>query len=224
MSRILINEVMYDPDGVTSDSAGEWVELYNAGAVPVSLNGWTLSDSASGDMLPEVTILPDEMLVIAASDSFRRTYPTFSGHAAVLGGRIGNALGNDGDSLILRDAFGAVADAISWGSDTSALTPAIADVPAGHSIERRVAGADTDHASDWIDNDRPSPGLATTLAAATSRPQHTDVQPRIVATGGSSWLADWGPRLVAAAAAAVLGAVAAVRLLPFAAHRLRRHA
>jgi hypothetical protein len=223
-SRVVINEVMYDPEGDTSDSAGEWVELYNAGAVPVDLGGWTLSDSASGDVLPQVTILQNEMLIIAASDSLPDAYPAFSGRAVVLGGRIGNALGNDGDSLVLRDASGAAADAISWGSDTSVFAPAIADVPAGHSIERRIAGSDTDNASDWIDNDRPSPGLP--IAAAAGKPQRLNggTPPRIIAAGGGSRFAAWAPWLVAAVASTALAGVASARILPLAAQRLRRHA
>jgi len=221
-SRVLINEVMYDPDGATSDSDGEWVELYNAGAVPVDLGGWTLSDSASGDVLPQVTILQDATLVVAASNSFRGAYPWFNGRAVVLGGRIGNALGNDGDRLVLRDSSDAVADAISWGTDTSVFAPAIADVPAGHSIERRTAGSDTDQASDWIDNDRPSPGLVSAVAAGKSQRLNSGTQPRIIAAGGGSWFGVWAPWIVAAVAPTALAGFASARLLRLAAQRLRR--
>ena len=47
---------------------------------------------------------------------------------------------------------------MSWGDNAFALQPAVADVPEGHSIERRAAGVDTDTAKDWVDNERPSPG------------------------------------------------------------------
>jgi hypothetical protein len=223
-SHIVINEVMYDPDSGTSDSAGEWVELYNAGAAPVDLGGWTLSDSASGDTLPSLTILQNEFIVVAASDSLHDAYPGFSGRAVVLGGRIGNALGNDGDRLTLSDAAGNVADAISWGADTSVLNPAIADVPAGHSIERRVAGSDTDNAADWIDNDRPSPGVRLTAAAGKPPRPNGTAQPRIVAAGGGSWFGRWAPWLIATLASTGLAGVATARLVPLAKQRLRRHA
>jgi hypothetical protein len=75
-------------------------------------------------------------------------------------GRIGNGLGNDGDALRLVAPNGTVADAVSWGADSSALYPSIDDAPEGHSLERRTPGVDTNTAADFVANARPSPGGA----------------------------------------------------------------
>ena len=40
---MLLSEFLADPKAV-SDEAGEWLELYNAGATAVNLRGWTLAD------------------------------------------------------------------------------------------------------------------------------------------------------------------------------------
>ena len=40
---VVINEVHIDPNAV-SDTAGEWIELYNATDAPVDVNGWVLRD------------------------------------------------------------------------------------------------------------------------------------------------------------------------------------
>ena len=50
-ARVVINEVLYDPDGAADPAAAEWVELYNAGDAPVSLAGWSLNDRTSTDTL-----------------------------------------------------------------------------------------------------------------------------------------------------------------------------
>ena len=42
---IVINEIMYDPDGV--DTGFEWIELYNNGDNVVDLNNWVLSKAGS---------------------------------------------------------------------------------------------------------------------------------------------------------------------------------
>ena len=41
--KIVINEVMFDPNG--NDESAEWVELYNAGESAVDLTGWNLTAS-----------------------------------------------------------------------------------------------------------------------------------------------------------------------------------
>jgi hypothetical protein len=224
--RVLINEVMYDPDGVGPDSDGEWVELYNAGEQPVSLGGWSLADATGADALPAVSVGPHEFVTIAASDSIRQRYPGFAGTLVLVGGRIGNSLGNDGDRLTLRDPSGAIADAISWGQDTTVLAPAIADVPSGHSIERRVAGADTDSASDFVDNERPTPGRAfepgVAGAGRASAPE-PELATGTLAAGRNRSVA-WLPWAVAGAAGGALLLALAWRTIPVVAQRLRHHA
>jgi hypothetical protein len=163
---------------------------------------------------------PRSFAIIAASSRFGDGHPGFTGDVIVLGGRIGNALGNDGDRLVLRDGSGAIVDAISWGRDTSVLNPAIADVPAGHSIERSAPGADTDSASDFADNESPSPGSA--IAPPAAKPQHKSTAGgavEVVAPSRSAVPA-WLPWAVAAVAGAGLVLTLAWRMAPLLRHRL----
>ncbi|MDP8204709.1 MAG: lamin tail domain-containing protein, partial [Candidatus Tenebribacter mawsonii] len=43
--NVVINEVLYDPDG--SDSGYEWIELYNSSDQSVNLNGWMIRKAGS---------------------------------------------------------------------------------------------------------------------------------------------------------------------------------
>jgi len=164
-ARVIINEVLYDPTG--DETAGEWVELYNAGTVPASLAGWELRDGASSDLLPPFTLDPGEFVVVGAA----------GGDAASLGvphvgvpGRIGNGLGNDGDALVLIDGTGVVQDALSWGDNAFIHSPPVIDVPQGYSIERMPAGAFT-----FDENPAPSPGRES-LGQPHIRPRAGDVE------------------------------------------------
>ncbi|MBI2723816.1 MAG: lamin tail domain-containing protein [Chloroflexi bacterium] len=222
---IVINEVLYDPDG-GDDASGEWVELYNPGATVVDLGGWSLADAAASDALPGGTIAPRGYVVIAASDSFYEAYPNVVAPVIVLGTRIGNALGNSLDRLILRDGSGVVVDAVSWGDDTTAFSPAVPDVPAGHSIERRTPGVDTGSSADWVDNDGPSPGApyvpgGRPATASGAAPQDAAQ----VIAGGRTTLWPWLPWAVAGASVLSLASVAGWRFAPLLSRRLqmRRH-
>jgi Lamin Tail Domain len=153
-----INEVVYDPP--QPDAGNEWLELYNAGDGAIDLAGWTVSDNGGANELPSLVLGPRRFAVIAG-DGFRQTYPDFNGAVlTVASGRIGNGLANTGDRLLLYDPSGKLADALSWGDDTSVLSPSVPLVASGHSIERSPAGRDSDAASDLVDNPNPSPGRA----------------------------------------------------------------
>ena len=64
------NSTIYDEDGDTPD----WIELYNYGSEAVSLNNWNISDEENDDepwVFPEISLLPDEYLLIWASSKDR---------------------------------------------------------------------------------------------------------------------------------------------------------
>jgi hypothetical protein len=79
-------------------------------------------------------------------------------------------LQNGPDSIVLRDAAGAIADALGYGvfgaSDVFAGEGAAAlDPPAGQSVARRFADVDTgDNAADFIALEVPTPGSAPLYA------------------------------------------------------------
>ena len=66
----VINEFMADNVATVADPSGEyddWVELYNNGETPFSLNGYFLSDNASDPgqwAFPDTTVAPGEYLVV----------------------------------------------------------------------------------------------------------------------------------------------------------------
>jgi hypothetical protein len=221
-ARIVINEVLYDSTGDGTDADGEWVELYNAGDLPVSLEGWMLADNTSVDIIDAVTVPGRGFAIVAGSRDFTTRYPGYAGPLFVVDGSIGNQLGNDGDVLVLVDPAGSFVDAISWGTDSGALDPAVADVPAGHSLERRTPGLDTGSASDFVDNESPSPGLAyaasgSPRSGAGEQPSGGAVQ---ILEGDSGFSSEWLAWAVAAASMAALAGVASWRLVPAIARRL----
>lgn len=156
---LLINEVQYDPAPTGTDTAWEWFELYCATDTAVSLSGWSVRDNSATTALPDVSIPPRGVLVIAATDKFLELFPDFAGAIAYMpGGKIGGGLSNSDDRLILLDDQGTEVDKLSWGTDTSAFDPPCRDVAQGHSLERVPFGHDTDRASDFVDQENPTPG------------------------------------------------------------------
>jgi hypothetical protein len=182
-----------------------------------------LADNTSVDVIDAITIPGRGFAIVAASSDFEIRYPTYRGPLFVVDGSLGNQLGNDGDVLLLVHPGGAFVDAISWGVETAALKPAIGDVPAGHSIERRTPGLDTASAADFVDNESPSPGLAyePDAVAPSSGAEKEASSPVEILEGESGFSTDWLPWLLAAASMAALAGVATWRLLPAITGRLR---
>jgi len=221
LSRLVINEVLYDSIAEGPDADGEWVELFNAGPSSVSLEGWALADNRSVEHLPAVTVLPGAFAIVTGSPDFLDRNPGFAGTLVLVEGAIGNSLGNNGDVLVLVDPSGSFVDALSWGNSTAALDPPIQDVPAGHSIERRIPGGDNGRASDFIDNEQPSPGRAYGQVEESSRVSTAEGSPVQILSGDSGFSFGWLPWVLAAVSMAALAGVASWRLLPPLASRLR---
>ena len=203
---VKVNEVEYDPVQPGDEAAFEWLELYNAGPEPVDLAGWTLIDNSESDELPPLVLGTRSYVVVAASELFRDGHPLVDSPIAVIeDGRIGSGLANKGDHVLLFDPSGRLADGVSWGDDESVLSPAVAAVAPGHSIERSSPGRDTDTAADFVDNGNPSPGRGigeTAVAGAAIERQvlgsSTMSPPERAALEGSS---DVRQRLIASLAA-----------------------
>ena len=85
-----ISEFMPNPLG--NDTEGEWIELRHEGDAPVKLAGWKLEDAAGkAFVFGDVALAPGEYLVLTSKAT-----------------RI--ALNNNGESMVLRDASGAIID------------------------------------------------------------------------------------------------------------------
>lgn len=50
--HLVINELLANPGGTISDANGEWFEIYNAGSLPVDLQGLVIADSAASGRRP----------------------------------------------------------------------------------------------------------------------------------------------------------------------------
>ncbi len=103
---IIINEVHYDP---RSKAAGEYVELYNAGAGTVNLTGWSLGKGIDYVFAVGTQLLPGSFALVASNPAaLRQIY----GVAAL--GPFDGKLSNDGDSLALYDRGGQLVDEVDY--------------------------------------------------------------------------------------------------------------
>lgn len=173
---ILINEIQYDPLQSGVDSAFEWLELLNRTGQAIDLTGWKITDNRETDTVPALILPPNGFAVVAASPDFKANFPEYSGTVVFMAdGTIGNGLSNTGDCLVLADLVGQTIDALSYGDNASVFSPPCPDVAEGHSLERQPADLDSNRASDFVDNDAPSPGcgLAPPTPIPTPTPTHS---------------------------------------------------
>lgn len=160
--RIVISEVYYD---VSPDRGGEpndeWIELYNSGDISVSIKDWTISDNgATRTIHSNISIAPHGVALVSKDHSVWNNYNTIPHDVTYieLGQNIGNGLSNSGDLLSIKDQNGNIIDQMSYGLNTSIFNPSCMDVEEGHSLERSPASHDNDLASDFINQNNPTPG------------------------------------------------------------------
>jgi hypothetical protein len=163
-ANIVITEVMQNPN-ILTDTDGEWFEVYNAGAGPVDMNGWTISDLgfdshviANGGPL---VINPGEYKVFVrnATAMAAEGVAVFYQYASL-------TLGNADDELILTDGVAVVQAQIAW--DGGPVWPD----PTGYSMQWTGIGNNNDGAT-WGDvwapvfgsGDRGTPGAAVDLVS-----------------------------------------------------------
>lgn len=104
-AQVILNEIMANEPG--SNTAGEFVELVNVGGTSISIGGWTLSDGAGvkHTFAAGTTLAAGKAIVV------------YGGSSAIPGGLTnavaastgGLALGNSGDSVILKNGTTTVA-------------------------------------------------------------------------------------------------------------------
>lgn len=101
--------------GEPRSGANDWIELYNGGAEPVALTGWSLSDDPAEPLkwrFPQQTIGAGEYLVVEASSHPARQTP----EVAAFG------VSTDGETLLLSDADGMPVDAFDTGALVAGLS------------------------------------------------------------------------------------------------------
>ena len=172
--QLLLSEVLYDAPQGGSDSAYEWIEIFNPGEFAISLAGWAVSDNAGQDPLPATNLDPGEYLVVAATAAgFRTNHLDFTGKLLSLEGTIGNGLSNTGDVVRLLAPDGTIVDAMSYGENTAAFAPPCSGVSAGRSLARVPSWSDTDAAADWTPQANPNPGSPGVASQLTPTPTPT---------------------------------------------------
>ncbi|MEZ4316766.1 MAG: lamin tail domain-containing protein [Myxococcota bacterium] len=145
---VVINEFEADPAG--ADGGYEWIELYNDGAAPVDVSGWTIQKATNTYSTvftfdPGVSIPAGGYVVIGEASVVGVDYYAPS----VLG--MGNA-SSSGDAIRLVDGGGTPVDTVVYGpdnadaflDDTGAIATNIAPRPvSGVSLARQPNGSDT---------------------------------------------------------------------------------
>lgn len=104
--QVVLNEYLPSPKDIDWDGDGqvttadEWIELFNAGDVPISLRGWQLDDIADGGSAPFA--LPDDAAIPP------------HGHLVYFGKTTKLQLNNGGDSVRLLAPDGSLRDETSF--------------------------------------------------------------------------------------------------------------
>lgn len=147
---VILNEVMYNPDGVTLglDDHLEWIEIFNSSTEAVNLSGMMISDGNNQVYLGHYLLSPGSFGVICANDeSFKAVY----GNSIRLVPWSGEwtRLRNSSDEIILYSEDGTVMESLryeeSWGANGA--EPSRAD-GGGASLERKNA-AGPDDETNW---------------------------------------------------------------------------
>ncbi len=109
--RLILCEFLADPAAV-SDTEGEWIEIFNAGADPVNLKDWLVSDLDSDRhvIAHDLLVQPGQYVVLA-----RNGDRTVNGNVAVHYVYSGIQLANEADELSLTAPWGVEVDRVVWG-------------------------------------------------------------------------------------------------------------
>ncbi len=127
-----------------TENPEEWVELYNKGAAPMSLAGWTLDGGASFTFPAGTTLNAGDYLVVAKNAAaLAAKWPEQS---ARIIGNFSGTLANGGERLVLNDANGNPADELHY--HTGGAWSETAD-GGGASLELRDARADNTVGGAW---------------------------------------------------------------------------
>lgn len=163
-THIVVNEVYADVgSGKGFEGTNEWVELYNPTPSSVDIKNWQICDAGACDTLATTSssiLIPSHGFAVITPNASTWTNWILPGAAVkiVIGSNIGGGLANAGDGVIVKNASSVEIDAMSYGTDTSKLNPAVSVSGEGHSLARIIKGYDTNAATDWIINATVNPG------------------------------------------------------------------
>jgi parallel beta-helix repeat protein len=109
---IVINEMQYHP--LSDDYGEEYIELYNAGTMPVNLSGWQFSDGIAYTFPGGVSIPAGGYVVVGHDPA---TVEAIYGISGVLGPFDDGRLANEGERVALEDAGGVLVDEVTYDDD-----------------------------------------------------------------------------------------------------------
>ena len=161
IGHIVVSEVYYRPDSAHGGaSLYSWIELYNGSPSVVDLSNWTVRTASSTQTIQSGTTLGagQHLLIIGTTTALTSWTIPANTQILVAPNLFSTGLSITGDVVTLQNAPNVIVDAVSWGTNTTAFSPAAPVVTQGHSIIRRTLAADTDSASDWVDTAVPNPG------------------------------------------------------------------
>ena len=107
---VLMDELLPDPDPVVGMPNQEFIELYNKSTHVISLNNWSIEDANNKAILPNILLLPDSFLIITSISANK----LFSAFGNSIGVSNFPSLGNDIDTLVLKNEKGQVIHAINY--------------------------------------------------------------------------------------------------------------
>ena len=148
---LVINEIMFDPDGDNS----EFVEFLNLGGDSINVGGWRIEDE-SGNMykLSEIPLrIPDNSYFILAADSLTiYKYGLDESVLMTIAGVSSLGLLNSGELILLKDVKGNIIDSVrysdKWHNDNFGSTKNI-------SLERINPNLGANDPSNWSSSAEP---------------------------------------------------------------------
>jgi parallel beta-helix repeat protein len=151
--KVLIYEVYYNT-ATGTDPDNEWVIIHNLENETIDISNWQICDNVECDKIPTSSIPANGFAIITASSTTFDLWKIPKGMTKIVleDKRIGNALANSGDRVILKDRYGNIIDAMSYGDDKS-----IFDNPPkareGYSLLRDPPEKDTDTGEDFKESE-----------------------------------------------------------------------
>lgn len=137
-NTVVINEIHYDPAGVTSE---EFVELHNPGDTMIDISGWKLAGAVGFTFPGGTTIAPGGYRVVAQNPA-----TILANYTVTALGPFTGKLSNRGERVELRETGGAVVDGVNYGVGFPWPT---ASRGAGSSMELMQPGLDNDLGGSW---------------------------------------------------------------------------
>lgn len=107
--RIVINELLPDPEPSVGLPKGEYIELLNISDSTQEIIGWKITDGSSLGIIPSIVLAPDSLIVLTST----KNIDLFRGIRAI-GVKDFPTLNNSRDRIVLTDGLNQVMDSVSY--------------------------------------------------------------------------------------------------------------